>query len=240
MVYILGTISLIGGIYWCRAYIQKHIQGICKLINLPSNGGLYLYTLIFLPGIMIHEMAHFMTAAVLGVKPGKIHLFPRPATKHQEAVALGSVQVAKVDAFRSSLIGAAPFLTGSTIIYLIVNSQLLKFNSLNHLVESLTNRPIYEIILRLIYLYLLFCIGNTMFSSKEDTRSWPLLVILALTLIVLAYFTGSLNQALKLSLPWAASGAQAFFGVFLLVLILDGWFISLLYLLEKGLGRWLK
>ena len=74
MVYILGTISLIGGIYWCRAYIQKHIQGIGKLINLPSNGGLYLYTLIFLPGIMIHEMAHFMTAAVLGVKTGEIHL----------------------------------------------------------------------------------------------------------------------------------------------------------------------
>jgi hypothetical protein len=107
---------------------------------------------VFLPGTALHEIAHALVAGLLGVHVGTIEFVPEV---NGEKVKLGSVQIAQTDPFRRFLIGAAPFFLGTTILL-----GLLFFAVQNHFF----NNTAFIIFVG----YLVFEIGNTMFSSRKD------------------------------------------------------------------------
>jgi len=242
MISSIGLIGLVVVVYWCRGYIQKHIQGITRLIGGSARSGLVIYTLIFFPGVLLHEMSHFLMAAVLGVRTGEINLFPRfdEDINKQGSTALGSVQVARSDVFRGSLIGAAPFITGSLVLYFMVTKYFFDFK-LNGTMYKVTwsldnNQPI----LTAIMLYLIFVFGNTMFSSKEDTRSWPLIVILMVTLGLIGYISGTISGAVDFLWPIVTTLANTLLGAMFFVALIDALVIAGLFLAEKVLEKMLK
>ncbi len=122
----------------------------------------YMLAFFFLPGTVVHELAHFFMAKLLFVYAGHIHLLP-----HLEGtqVKLGSVQVGKTDPVRRFLIGVAPFLCGTTLILAAVFA-LIYFQQTANLWWLLG------------LAYLLCEIGNTMFSSPKDMEGALGLVIL--------------------------------------------------------------
>ncbi|MDO8573160.1 MAG: hypothetical protein Q7R77_00210, partial [Candidatus Daviesbacteria bacterium] len=120
--------------------------------------------IIFLPGTIIHELAHLLFAGVMLVPIGDMSVLPEIEEK---GVKLGSVQIGKTDPFRRAIVGVAPVLLGMVLIFSIF------------LLVKIGEAPWWQIILAL---YMLFQIGNTMFSSRKDIEGSILFVVLVLVL----------------------------------------------------------
>src|SRR4051812_17870011 len=65
----------------------------------------WLLAIVFLPGTIIHELAHFLTAALLLVHVGDVEFMPKV---HGSSVKLGSVAIGHTDIIRRAVIGFAP------------------------------------------------------------------------------------------------------------------------------------
>ena len=126
--------------------------------------------LLFLPGTIIHEFAHAAVAQGLGVYVGDIEFTPK---YDGENVKLGSVQVASTDPFRQFLIGIAPLIIGFVLIFLVF--AIYDRFQINGLWP------------RVLLFYILFQIGNTMFSSKRDMEGALELAIAIFVLLGLVY-----------------------------------------------------
>lgn len=119
------------------------------------KAAIYLLSMIVLPGTLIHEMAHLLTAGVMLVNVGEVSLMPEI---RENGVKLGHVEIQKTDFFRRALIGFAPVFVGMGILVggiAFANSQFFEKG----------NYPLWLI---LILFYLVVVIGDTMFSSKKD------------------------------------------------------------------------
>lgn len=143
------------------------------LMRLTRRPGLsiQLLSLFFLPGVILHELAHWLVASILFVPTGKIEFFPQV---QGDRVKLGSVQVAKTDIFRMFFIGIAPVLFGTSIL-------LLLFWFLSPTLLPVTWKTI-------VFLYTVFEIGNTMFSSKKDLEGVIGFVIFFVLVVLLLIF----------------------------------------------------
>lgn len=182
-------------LYLLKGKVQQFIQGIIILSGGSKILSLQIYSLIFLPGVILHELSHFITAAFLGVPTGDITIFPKLEELENGAkrVALGTVKVAKTDFIRGSLIGLAPILAGTLALYTIAHlifSPLLVSQSADSYLAGLPLAITQVLTLKhLAWLYLTFTFADTMFMSREDTRSLPVLIIFLILIAGIAYTT---------------------------------------------------
>lgn len=135
-----------------------------------------LYSIIFLPGTIVHELSHFLVAAVLGVHIANLSILPEIS---EEKVTLGTLGIAQTDLFRRAFIGLAPLFIGTAAI----------IGGLSYLAGSDFTLPLWQDFL---ILYLVFQVSNTMFSSPQDLETLPellvLIFVLTLLAVLLAYF----------------------------------------------------
>ena len=153
-----------------RNHIAHFLQRISLLFFRTPVPGVIFYSIFFLIGVTIHELSHLLTAEILGVRTGRIRIFPEEIKSGN--MRLGSVESVAADPFREALIGAAPFLLGLTLITLIVSTQFGYLSSLDFNLWFTSLTPV-----KVFLLYLLFSITNTMYVSKEDQRAWWILPI---------------------------------------------------------------
>lgn len=151
------------------------------------NATIYLMALLFFPGTVIHELSHFFMAQFVFVQTGKIDLFP---VAEEGNVKLGSVAVARSDPFRRLLIGMAPFLFGTALLLTILYLAVLQ--------NWFVNIP-----LLILLIYILFEVGNTMFSSRKDMEGALELIAVVIILAVVFYLIGVRIPALNLQLFFA-------------------------------------
>jgi len=139
---------------------------------------------LLLPGISLHEFSHILTAELLQVSTG--HLSLKPHFKNNQLM-LGSAQIASTDPFRLTLIGTAPFLTGTLTLYLILrlglNLNLASLTLTNFLPQILSSIQQLSLLPLLGIFYLLFSISNTMFSSPSDLQAAGLPIVLLLIIL---------------------------------------------------------
>lgn len=137
----------------------------------------WFLSIIFLPGTLIHEMAHLLTAGVLFVNVGDISLMPEI---REQGVKLGHVEIQKTDPIRRSLIGFAPVFAGLGILVGIIyyaNSQFFQNSE-------------YPLWLILTVFYLMVVVGNTMFSSRKDLEGSLVVVIIFASILLAVYLIG--------------------------------------------------
>lgn len=130
-----------------------------------------LLAILFLPGTILHELAHLLTAGVMLVPVGELEVVP---VISDDGVRLGSVQIGKTDPIRRMLIGFAPIFFGVAVILGIIS-----------LAWPLLEKQVilWQVIL---VFYAIFVVGNTMFSSKKDLEGTAIfLITLALVGIIL-------------------------------------------------------
>lgn len=150
---------------------------------------MWLFWALFLPGTLLHEVSHWLTATLLGVKTANFSLWPQ--LKKTGELQMGAVQVEVSDPFRHSLIGLAPLIFGSIAVLLIGHGWL----ALGRLAEAFNSgdleiigRDIFQTLLIpdvWLWFYLIFAISNAMLPSASDRESWrTVLVYLALALIL--------------------------------------------------------
>jgi len=109
-----------------------------------------IVSFLYLPGTILHEMAHFFAAMALFLKVKDISIFPE---FKKDYIKLGSVLYEKRDIVRSFLVGIAPFFAGIFFFYYL---SIFKLFPSTYLLQNL------------LFSYLIFAVSSTMFSSKQD------------------------------------------------------------------------
>jgi len=146
-----------------------------------QHSSIVVWSIIFLPGTIIHEISHFLVAALTGARTGKIEIFPEYLEDEMDEksthVALGSVQTQKLNPVQGFLVGIAPFISG--IALLIWLASLLQV--------SFSDRNIWLFILEG---YLFFTIANSFFPSWPDIKQALPFVVISLVVALLAWYFG--------------------------------------------------
>jgi hypothetical protein len=167
----------LGLLYLSRGHLTKQLF---RLISLHGGGHrafTVIWSIIFLPGTIIHEMSHFFAAAFSGTYIGKIEIFPalpRPGLGQEnnfKEIHLGSVQTQQLGLFRGFIVGSAPFLVGFSLLVWLSSSFDLRL-TINEL-----RITIYD----LFRLYLFFTVANSLFLSWVDFKhALPLVIIMVI------------------------------------------------------------
>lgn len=185
--------ALLVFIYLQRAF-HRIFQSILLIITRDQTVTVSIFALLFLPGVMVHELSHFFMAKILRVRTGKISLIPK--VLDEKRVQLGYVEIYPTDLIRDSLIGLAPFMSGIGLIYFL-SSQFLNLTQFSP--ADLTGIwyniiPFTQTLAKandvLLWIYLLFTISTTMMPSESDRGAWTPLVVLISGAIGVAFAFG--------------------------------------------------
>jgi len=221
-------------------WISAHVQGVAFLLTRNPRVATWCFWALFLPGTFLHELSHWLTAALLGVKTSRFSLWP--TIKRRGELQMGSVQVEVADPFRHSLIGLAPLIFGSLAVLLIGQGRLalrqigLAFSSgdleaiWRAAGQTLTVPDVW------LWLYLIFAIANAMLPSASDRESWKtVLLYLGLTLF-LAIGLG-LNPTISPRLQeFVLAILNHLLSVFMITVGVDLFFIVLILVVEGVIG----
>lgn len=176
MFYILLFIFELVLLFFSSRILTGLISRLIFSLSKNNTGTVYFLSFLFLPGVIVHELSHLLTASILLVRCKDIEFTPKI---HGNTVKLGSVQVEKTDFIRSALIAFAPTIIGCFII----TGVLVYFT------PDIFNLSKISVWQTLIFLYVLFQIGNTMFVSRKDVEiALKFLIVFSSILIILYLF----------------------------------------------------
>ncbi len=244
----LSQVALLGGqlvlvlglLLLADRWLHRHLQGVMVLLTNDQEIALWLYALVLLPGVALHELSHALVATLLGVRIGRIGIFPRRMGKR---IQLGFVPVEETDFVRASLIGAAPFFTGGLTVALLgawvfQTPQIVEALAQNDWLSALQGvRAALQAPDVWVWAYFIFTISNTLMPSRADVHAWPVLgVVLTawLGLIALLGFQEALLNGLGALLSYGLRWLILLGGSTLLA---DIPFFLLIWMLEKLLAR---
>ena len=166
-------------LYLFSRRISKAIYAIFYLTTRSKRLAGALLTGVLLPGTVIHEFAHLLTAEILRVPTGKLSFEPQ---EQGDSIRAGSVSIAKTDPFRRYLIGFAPIIWGLATLALLI------YMSFSYI------PPVVYLKLRLALWcaagYLLFAVSNSMFSSPKDLEGFAVFAPVLILLVAIPYFLG--------------------------------------------------
>lgn len=182
---------------WVKRWITRSLQELSLRWIGDPEVALYFYFVIVLPGVVVHELSHWLAAKLLGVRVRRLSLGPVRKGRSKRVVSLGSVQVSEPDPIRGSLIGLAPLLGGSAIILLIGGLVL----GVGELADATAGQGVAGFLDGLgqvmqvadfwLWLYLIFAVSNAMLPSESDMASVrPVLIFLGLAALVLMIVSG--------------------------------------------------
>ena len=99
-------VALLVPLIFLQRLLHREIQAVFLILSRDARLTIVLFQIIFLPGVFLHELSHFLTAKLLRVRTGGFSVIPRALPNGR--LQLGYVETARADVVRESLIGAAP------------------------------------------------------------------------------------------------------------------------------------
>jgi hypothetical protein len=221
--------------------LHREIQYLFSGLTRNAKASLTLFSLLFLPGVCLHELSHFAMARLLGVRTGRISLIPQalPGGK----LRLGYVETAQTGWLRDALIGAAPLITAGIFIGTLGAGHLglapiaahLEQGDLNGAWRGLASLP--GLADFWLWFYLVFVISSTMFPSETDRRAWLPITLICALLLGASLLAGAgpwLMANLKTPLDRALRAAAGVYWVSLAVHLV---LLGPIWLLRAGLFR---
>jgi hypothetical protein len=203
---LLWLLLVLGPLLILQRNLHRNIQAAFLLITRRADVTIAMFSLLFLPGVILHEVSHYIMARLLGVHTGKLSLLPRamPDGKLQ----LGYVETEKTDIVRDALIGAAPLVTGGLFVAyagltkLGLDEAWFAVKSMDvagvwDQIKSITSQPDFWL-----WFYLAFTVSSTMLPSSSDRRAWPSLAIVLVGVLALALILGAGPWMADTLAPW--------------------------------------
>lgn len=184
---------VLGLLLWSDRWLHRHLQGLMYLLTGDKEIALWLYAIVLLPGVFLHELSHAFVAKLMGVKIGRLNVLPKRKGKR---IQLGFVPVQQTDFLRASFIGGAPLFFGSIAVvaigYLVFGTpEILQalsdgnwMTALESFLEVLRTPDVW------VWVYLVFAISNTMLPSRSDVHAWPFLGLVTVSVLVLVIIAG--------------------------------------------------
>lgn len=180
---------------WLQRTLHHEIQAIFLIATRNPALTMGLFSVLFFPGVFLHELSHFLMAKLLMVRTGGFSLIPH--TTDDGRLQLGYVETAQTDMARDSLIGIAPLLTGGLTVALVAIFRL----NLLPLWDLVRTAQFDQFWLGLslvpqvpdfaLWFYLTFAVSSTMMPSESDRHAWLPLGLLVVGLLALALFAGA-------------------------------------------------
>src|SRR5512138_3763591 len=125
------NMTQLSGLFWfilmlvplilLQRLLHREIQSVFLILSRDSRITMGLFSLIFLPGVFLHELSHFVMAKILGVRTGRFSLIPQALPDGR--LQLGYVETSRADIVRDSLIGAAPLIVGTVFVAYVAISR---------------------------------------------------------------------------------------------------------------------
>src|SRR6185436_9546827 len=94
--------------------LHREIQAVFLILSRDARITMTIFSIIFLPGVFLHEFSHFIMAKILRVPTGRFSIFPQSLPDGR--LQLGYVETGRADIVRDSLIGAAPLIVGTIFV----------------------------------------------------------------------------------------------------------------------------
>ncbi len=197
--------DLLSGLLWCvftlvpLAFLQRllhrEIQAAFLILSRSPEFSIALFSILFLPGVMLHELSHYLIAKLLRVQTASFSLIPQLLPNGR--LQLGYVETAKSDFVRDSLIGAAPLMAGGAVVAWLAVTRLDliplwdtfrngQFNLFWLGLTLLPQTPDFPL-----WFYLLFTISSTMLPSQSDRHAWLPLGVTVAVLLGFAVLAGA-------------------------------------------------
>src|SRR5512139_4101140 len=156
--------------------LHREIQAVLLILTRDANITMGVFSIIFLPGVFLHEASHFVMAKILRVPTGRFSLIPHSLPDGR--LQLGYVETARSDIIRDSLIGAAPLIAGTLFVAYVAiqhfEMRLLwdvlrngQFNLFWMGMRALPNVGDFYL-----WFYLVFAVSSTMMPSESDRHAW--------------------------------------------------------------------
>ena len=175
--------------------LHREIQAVFLILTRDVRVTMGIFAILFLPGVFLHELSHFVMAKILRVRTGKFSIFPKSLPDGR--LQLGYVETARSDVVRDSLIGAAPLIIG-TIFVAYVAIYHLQMRVLWDAFRNGQSELLWMGVRALpqtqdfyLWFYLAFAVSSTMMPSESDRHAWLELVISVAILFGLALVFGA-------------------------------------------------
>jgi hypothetical protein len=231
----LGFVSSVLALAWLSRQISIHIQIPVYYLTRSENAPTLALFLIFLPGVLIHEGAHWAMARLCGLRTGQFRVWPKRQGKH---IGLGSVNVQSAGPFVDSLIGMAPLIAGTILIGLISHFIFKTY----HLTDILTSGSWSEGVFALraaltvpdglLWGYLLFTIANAMMPSASDREPLKPVIMYSIVGVALYVLLGLPVVPLTRIISWALPTLEGLTSAFVFTVILDASVLAVLFLIR--------
>ena len=201
----MSYITAFDGLFWLlvalvvfiflQRLLHREIQAFFLILTNSSGVTYVLFAMIFFPGVLLHELSHFLSAKLLGVQTGNFSLIPQ--AQPDGKLRLGFVETASGGFVRDALIGAAPLVTGSLFVAYAAIYQMhllplwdsirsAEWGVLGAMLESAPKSPDFWL-----WFYLTFTISSTMMPSLSDQHAWLPLGFLVMGLVLVAILAGA-------------------------------------------------
>ena len=175
--------------------LHREIQTVFMITTRDKSVTIWIFSLLFFPGVALHEASHFVAAKLLAVQTGKFSLVPRAMPDGR--LQLGYVETARSDIVRDSIVGVAPLIMGGLFIayaaiyrmHLLDLWDLLRNGQVELFLAGLKLLPAISDFW--LWFYLTFTISSTMMPSASDRHAWLPLSIFAIILLALALLAGA-------------------------------------------------
>ncbi|MBI3159051.1 MAG: hypothetical protein HYZ26_05575 [Chloroflexi bacterium] len=175
--------------------LHRELQALFLLLTRRADVALILFALLFLPGVLLHELSHYLMAKLLFVPTGRFSIFPRDLKNGM--LQLGYVETAKTGLLREFFIGIAPLLAGGALVAYAGLARLslgalwpaLATGNLPALLDGLAALPSQPDFW--LWFYLTAAVSATMMPSASDRRVWLPLGLLLAAALGLALYLGA-------------------------------------------------
>ena len=227
-----------------QRWIHRHLHGLAFLITGNKNWAVLIYAFILFPGVVLHELSHWLAATILRVPTGSFSVLPK--IQSDGSVQLGYVEYYKsnrVGPIRESLIGSAPLIAGTAAILLIGFNVFdipglvgaVQTGDVDTLATALTT--LFTTNDFLVWLYLLFAISNAMMPSSSDRKAWPSFAIIMFVFGLVLYLLGLQDLFLQ-GLNGPVATIFGYLGLaFSLTIGVDFFFLMSIYIVEWLFSR---
>ena len=217
------TLALLLPLLWFVRQVHAGLQELFFLLTEHKVLAVYLFQVLLLPGVLLHELSHYAAAMVLGVRVRKLSFQPQV---RGDRIQMGAIVMDEPDFVRGLLIGFAPLLLGSLVVVLIGQRVF----DVGHVVAAATAsdlrglvsavRDVFRVNDAWIWLYVVFAVSNAMLPSESDRASlWPMLAFVGViaAVSVLAGWGPALISSLSDPVETALGGLLIAFGITLFV-----------------------
>lgn len=233
---ILGFVAAILCLAWLSRQLSMQIQLLFAAITRNADLTMILLFLLLLPGIVVHEAAHWIAARSLRLKTGKFRVWPKKQGKY---IGLGSVSVQRGNLWQDTIVGMAPLIVGTILLALIGEHIFHVFRFSIALSEQkwINSWRAFQQALQqpdgILWAYLLFAIANAMMPSASDRESIKPLLLYSGIALSLYLLLGLPLTPFAAILGWLVPIIQTVSSALLFTIVLDALILGGLFLIVQ-------